>query len=72
MSLKNPIKLFRALSKMSQGMLASQIGVSRQTLIRWEQGSTPNDQHILKIAEIMNINPIDLEVKLMEAMDHNV
>ena len=46
---------------LSQGALAALLGVSQQTVSRWEQGlSRPRPQLITKLAEILNLDAAEL------------
>ena len=57
---KNLIRL-RKRAGLSQEALAEKIGVSRQTVAKWESGeSAPDIQHADRLAELFNVNLDDL------------
>ena len=57
---QNLIRL-RKRAGLSQEALAEKIGVSRQTVAKWESGeSAPDIQHADRLAELFNINLDDL------------
>lgn len=57
------LKKLRAESNLSQEQLAERLGLSRQSVSKWEQGiSTPDTDNFVKLSEIYNI-PVDSLIK---------
>jgi putative molybdopterin biosynthesis protein len=57
----NPLKDFRTREGLSQDDLAKLIGVSRETITRWENGARkPDENKLLTIAEKTGIQPSTL------------
>lgn len=54
----NRIKSARLANNMSQAKLADLLKVSRSAISQWEcvEGSSPNTQHLLQIAQVLAIN----------------
>lgn len=54
----NPLKDFRTREGLSQDDLAKLIGVTRETVTRWENGSRkPDEERLSKIAKETGIQP---------------
>ena len=61
MKFKDKLKKQRALANLSQETLAEKLQVSRQTISKWENGSSlPSTKHIFALAEIFNCSINDL------------
>lgn len=59
--LNKTIKYFRNSHKMTQETLALKLGVTRQTVSKWENGiSVPDADTLNKIADILDVSVIDL------------
>ncbi len=57
MTLGEKIYKLRTQHNLSQGDLANELNVSRQSISKWENGnSTPDLDKIIKLAEIFNIS----------------
>lgn len=55
------IRQYRLEAGVTQAVLAQKLGVSLTTVKNWERGATiPNNVHIRKVAEALNINPAKL------------
>jgi DNA-binding XRE family transcriptional regulator len=61
MSFAGRLKESRKVASLTQAKLAKAIGVTRQTIISLEDGSTKNTIHTVKLAKALNINPSWLE-----------
>jgi transcriptional regulator with XRE-family HTH domain len=62
---KNPLKDFREREGLSQDDLAKLIGVTRETITRWENGSRkPDEERLPKIAKETGIQPSTLRPDL--------
>ena len=61
MKFKDKLKKQRALANLSQETLAEKLQVSRQTISKWENGSSlPSTKHIFTLTEIFNCSINDL------------
>lgn len=57
MSLEEQIKNYRKMSGMSQEKMAEKIGVSRQAITKWENGTgTPDISNLIAIAELFQVS----------------
>ena len=57
MTLGEKIYELRTQHNLSQGDLANELNVSRQSISKWENGnSTPDLEKIVKLAEIFNVS----------------
>lgn len=66
------IKKFRELKGMSQQELASEVGVVRQTVSKWEKGlSVPDSETLLKIAVVFNVSVSDLLCLASSSLQNN-
>ena len=55
------IKEFRQKNNYTQRYLAYKIGVSQQSVVKWEQGkSIPNIVHLIKLAHLMQCSVDEL------------
>lgn len=55
------LKDYRKNSKMTQEFVAEEIGVSRQAVSKWENGtSDPSSSHLMKLSKLFNISIDDL------------
>ena len=69
--LNKTIKYFRTSHKMTQETLALKLGVTRQTVSKWEKGiSVPDADTLNKIADIFDVSVIDL-LGSSELLDEN-
>ena len=69
--LNKTIKYFRTSHKMTQETLALKLGVTRQTVSKWENGiSVPDADTLNKIADIFDVSVIDL-LGSSELLDEN-
>ena len=69
--LNKTIKYFRISHKMTQETLALKLGVTRQTVSKWENGiSVPDADTLNKIADILDVSVIDL-LGSSELLDEN-
>ncbi len=60
-SLGENIKTHREECKMTQEFVAEAIGVSRQAVSKWENGSSdPSTSNLIALAKLFNISPEDL------------
>lgn len=60
-SLGEVIKSHRTKCKMTQEFVAEQMGVTRQTISKWETGiNEPSTSNLLKLAKLFDMNPEDL------------
>ena len=60
-SLGENIKHYRTESKMTQEFVAESIGVSRQSVSKWENGVTdPSTSNLISLSELFNIEVQDL------------
>ena len=60
-SLSETLKENRARCKMTQEFVAEQIGVSRQAVSKWENGTAePNTSNLVAIAKLYGISAEDL------------
>ena len=68
MSLGTNLQYLRRLSlNMTQEDLAEKLGVSRQTVSKWEKGlSVPDAELLTKLAEVLNVSVSDLLGKKIE------
>jgi transcriptional regulator with XRE-family HTH domain len=55
MTLAQRIKLMRKAKQLSQGALATQLGVAQGTVSGWENGSEPNGESIPPLAEFLGL-----------------
>lgn len=62
----HPIAKFRRLKGWTQGDLAGQLGVSLNTVQRWEKGAQPRPRHFAALAEALGINTLQLQTALDE------
>jgi DNA-binding XRE family transcriptional regulator len=61
------LKSYRETNKLSKSELARQLGVSRFTIIRWENGDRKIDRNLLTdVAKATGIAPKDLRPDLAE------
>ena len=61
MQIGNKINQLRKLSGMTQEQLAEKLNVSRQTVSKWETGSTfPDIESVVKVSEIFRVSLDDL------------
>lgn len=61
MNIGNNIIKYRAINNLSQEQFAYLVGVSRQTVYKWENSiSTPNCDKVLIICDVLNIRLNDL------------
>ena len=61
MQIGNKINQLRKLSGMTQEQLAEKLNVSRQTISKWESGSsTPDIESVVKVSEIFQVSLDDL------------
>lgn len=68
-SLGEALKEHRTQCHMTQEFVAEQLGVSRQAVSKWENGtSDPSTSNLLALAKLYGINAADL---LMEVSDSN-
>lgn len=66
------IKKYRELKGMSQQELASEVGVVRQTVSKWEKGlSVPDSETLLKIAVVFNVSVSDLVCLASSSLQNN-
>lgn len=54
------LRKMRVLAKMSQSELASKVGVSERSVIRWEQGESLTMKNMLKLATALGVTPNEL------------
>lgn len=47
------IRFGRRALKMTQGALAQKVGVSQQTIAKWESGDPPRDEHKVALAKAL-------------------
>lgn len=60
-SLGETLRLHRERCNMTQEFVAQRIGVSRQAVSKWEQGtSEPSTTNLIKIARVYDVDPADL------------
>ena len=60
-SLGEVLKSHRERCRMTQEFVAEQIGVSRQAVSKWEQGSSePSTTNLVKLARLYGVDPADL------------
>ena len=60
-SLAEVLRAHRERCKMTQEFVAEQIGVSRQAVSKWEQGSSePSTTNLVKLARLYGVDPADL------------
>lgn len=60
-SLGEMLRLHRERCNMTQEFVAQRIGVSRQAVSKWEQGtSEPSTTNLIKIARVYDVDPADL------------
>jgi transcriptional regulator with XRE-family HTH domain len=62
----NAIKTYRETQKLSQGELGEKIGVTRFTIMRWEQDGKPDESKLKKIEEVTGIPAKELRPDLVE------
>ena len=61
MSLGKKIKMYRKNKNLSQKNLAEKVGVSRQTLIKWESNkSAPSTENLITVADVLDVPMNDL------------
>ena len=61
MKLSEKIYTCRKKAGWSQEELASRLGVSRQAVSKWEQGtSEPSTTNLIKLARVFDLDPADL------------
>ena len=61
MQIGNKINQLRKLSGMTQEQLAEKLNVSRQTISKWESGSSsPDIESVVKVSEIFQVSLDDL------------
>jgi transcriptional regulator with XRE-family HTH domain len=54
----HPLKTFRTREGLTQGQLADMVGVTRETVTRWENGTrNPDEEKLAVIAEKTGIQP---------------
>ena len=59
--LNKKLKFFRTSYKMTQETLALKLGVTRQTVSKWEKGiSVPDADALVKIADIFGVSESEL------------
>lgn len=56
----NRIKELRLQKNLTQEDIAKHVGASRVAVRNWENGVHPNSKYILKLAEILEVNPMEL------------
>lgn len=72
MTLGEKIYELRTQNKLSQGDLANELNVSRQSISKWENdNSTPDLEKIIKLAEIFNVS-LDELIKNEEKEESNI
>ena len=60
-SMGEVLKAHRTRCKMTQEFVADQLGVSRQTVSKWETGvSDPSTSHLLRLAKLFGVSPAEL------------
>lgn len=60
-SLGQIIKSYRTENNMTQEYLAEALGISRQSVSKWEQGITePSTSNLLALAKVFNVSPEEL------------
>ena len=60
-SLGEVLRAHRECCKMTQELVAEKIGVSRQAVSKWEQGtSEPSTTNLVKLARLYGVDPADL------------
>lgn len=74
MDLKEKIATLRAMKGMTQAELAEAVGVTRKSIVNYENGDrTPKKEILLKLAEVLNVEYSELvsdeEDFLLEASD---
>ena len=62
----NPIARFRRLKGWTQTDLAQQLGVSLNTIQRWEGGAQPRPRHFAKLVEALGVSALELDTALRE------
>lgn len=66
----HPLKAYRAAHRLTQGALAHQLGVERETLARWETGvRKPDVDRLASIAALTGIPARELRPDLAELID---
>ena len=66
-SLGEALKAHRTRCMMTQEFVAEQLGVSRQAVSKWENGtSDPSTSNLLALAKLYGINPSDLLQQIQE------
>ena len=61
MSLGKKIKMYRKNKNLSQKNLAEKVGVSRQTLTKWESNkSAPSTENLITVADVLDVPMNDL------------
>lgn len=66
-SLGEALKEHRIRCKMTQEFVAEHLGVSRQAVSKWENGtSDPSTSNLLALAKLYGINPADLLRQIQE------
>lgn len=57
LSLSNRIRTLRSEKKLSQGKLAQALGVSRQAVSKWENGSSvPDMENLIQLCELFEVD----------------
>ena len=62
----HPIARYRRLKGWTQADLAEHLGVSLNTVQRWEKGRVPRPGHFAALASALGINTLQLDAALQE------
>lgn len=62
----NAIKTKREALGLSQEQLGKEVGVTRFTVLRWEQGDRPHENKLSRLAEVLDIPAKELRPDLVE------
>lgn len=61
MTLEEQIKHYRKQARLSQEKMAEKIGVSRQAITKWENGSSdPSTTNLIALANLFDITPEEM------------
>lgn len=68
---RNNLKMYRKRSGLTQEQLAEKIGVSRQSVAKWERGdSLPDIENVIALADLYEVT-IDSLVRDLTSLDEN-
>ena len=56
----HPVERYRKGKGLTQAKLASAVGVSLHTVQRWEGGAEPRPSKLVKVAEVLGVEPMQL------------